>query len=428
MPAVAANAPSLWDGMEVIKLDRRGGMSRKRLYLYIDEARITHADGGGGIVAWDSDRIKREKAQMVLSECRLECGYHQGWFYAIKGKERSRLINSHCFSLINDKRSLDVICKTQADANAWIAAISPHLPPPNQLPPCAGRFMRMSESHIRGGTVSLPSGIAVSPITGQLFVCNTGCDNVLVFDRQGECVAVWGRRGSDDSCLSGPMAVGMGWDEAVCYVCDTGNSRVQVMDVRGSLRESWADQDHRSQPVAITVSPHTHRLYIADQQLRCIQVYTSTGDHLSVVQVAERDCIRIGGIAVSGSGSSGGDSDTGVDQLLWVSNCQYHRIECYDVNTGLFLRSIGSKGAKLGQLFTPRGLAVDVVHGLLYVCDSENHRVVVWDLAHEEWVLEWGREGPEIVEFVKPHGVAVCPLTGLVSVTDTRNNRVQTFY
>ena len=268
-----------------------------------------------------------------------------------------------------------------------------------------------------------PTGVSVSPFTGQLFVCNTAGDNILVFDR-GNCTAVWGRRGSDDKSFNGPSSVGMGWDEAMCYVCDAGNSRVQVLDVGGALRESWADHDHHSQPVAIAVSPHTHRLYIADQAMRCIQVYTSTGRHISVIQVAERDCSRIGGVAVSGTGDGGG----GTDDRLWVANTTQHRVECYDIASGVFVRSVGSKGPKLGQLFTPRGVAIDVVHRLLYVCDADNHRLQVWSMEREEWVCEWGREGTEVSEFSKPSGVAVCPLTSLVYVTDTNNNRVQVFY
>lgn len=364
---------------------------------------------------------------MNLNECRLECGYHQGWFSLIRGKERQRLVGSHCFSLLNEKRSLDVICKTQADANAWIAAITPHIAPLTALQPCAGRLMRVCESHIRSGSVKGPTALSVSPVTGQLFVCNTGGDNVLVFDRQGQCTAVWGKRGSDDTCFSSPQAVALGYSDAVCYVGDTGNNRIQVMDVRGALHESWADEDHNSQPVAITVSPHTHRLYIADNALRCIQVYTPEGKHLSIVQVAERDCARIGGIAVVGVGDSG----CGRDEQLWVSNSQQHRIECYDVSSGVWVRSIGVKGGnqgKLGQLFTPKGLAFDVVHRLLYVCDSDNHRVCVYSVDRDEWVSQWGREGSELGDFSKPSGVAVCPLTGLVFVSESKGDRVQCFY
>ena len=416
--SVPTTAPDLFDGMEVIKLDRHGAMSRKRLYLQFDDERQ------GGRVSWDSDRLKKEKAVMLLGECRLECGSNQGWFINIKGKERSRLVSSHCFSLLGEKRSLDIICKTEADANVWIAAISPYLAPLTALPPCTGRLMRMCVSNIKSGALNLPQSISVSPATGQLFVANTGGDNLLVFDRQGVCLAVWGRKGSGDTGFSAPTGVGMAWDEALCYVCDAGNARVQVLDVGGALRESWADQDHHSQPVAVAVSPHTHRLYIADQAMRCVQVYTSAGEHVSLIQVAERDCIRIGGVAVSGTGDSG----EGVDERLWVSNCQHHRVECYDVASGMFVRSIGSKGPKLGHLFTPRGLAFDAVHRLLYVCDADNHRMVVWSVEREEWTVEWGREGQETAEFSKPHGVAVCPLTGLVYVADTRNNRVQVFY
>ena len=423
-PAHAPLAASLEEGMEVIKLDRHGGMKRKRLYLRIDPG--TASSPPAAFVTWDSDRAKKEKAVMAVGECRLECGKHQGWFLHTKAKERARIVSSHCFSLLGEKRSLDIICKTQSDANAWIATLSSYLPSLPSLPAVTGRFLRTFTSTLPQAPLQRPQGVAISPITGEVFVCNTAASQVLVFDRASNTKAVWGRRGCGDDCFDRPSDVGVSYEEAVVYVCDTNNHRVQVLDVRGKLNESWKDDSSAvaSVPAAIHVSGFSGRLYIADQTLHKVQVYASDGTFLSTIGAGhagkeEGELSRIGGVAVWGEGA--------VDHRVYVVNSSAHRVDVFDTR-GEFLMSFGKKGAgKGGKLFTPRGIAIDHVHRVVYVADSDNHRVQYFDL-EGAWLGEWGREGPDPGEFSKPSGIAVCPLTGLVIVADTNNNRMQMFY
>ena len=421
-PASPTSA-ALEDGMEVVKLDRHGGMKRKRIYLRLDPPNPSAPPSAS--VWWDSEKMKKHKAFIAVSECRLELGISQGWFLHIKAKERARLQPSHCFSLLGEKRSLDIVCKTQADASAWIAALSAYLPSLTSLPPVTGRLLRVFGSTLPAVPLQRPMGVAISPITGELFVCSG--DQVLVFDRANSTKAVWGRKGGGegDDSLRRPSDLAVSYDDAIVFVCDTGNGRVQVLDVSGKLKESWRDEssDVPSQPIAIHVSSHTNRLYIADHTLHKVQVYTSEGSFITSIGAGraakqEGELPRLGGVAVWGQ--------DGADLRVFVVNSSAHRVDVFSA-AGQALFSFGKKGAGNGRFFTPKGIAIDQVHRICYVVDSDNHRVCFFNL-EGEFMGEWGREGSELGDFSKPTALAVCPLTGLVYVTDTNNNRIQVFY
>ena len=415
---------ALEDGMEVIKLDRHGGMKRKRVYLRVDAPNPSAPPSAS--VWWDSDKVKKHKAFIAAGECRLELGCSQGWFLHIKAKERAKLQPQHCFSLLGEKRSLDLVCKTQADASAWIAALSPYLPTLASLPPVMeGRLLRVFGSSLPAVPLQRPQGLAISPITGELFVCSG--DQVHVFDRANATKAVWGRKGGGeaDDCLRRPSDLAVSYEDALVFVCDTGNSRVQVLEVSGKLRESWKDSSSAtpSQPVAIHVSGHSNRLYIADHTLHKVQVYTAEGSHITSIGASraakeQGEIARLGGVAVWGQ--------DGADSRVFVVNSSAHRVDVFSAE-GRALFSFGKKGAGKGSFFTPKGIAVDQVHRLVYVADSDNHRVQLFNL-DGEYVGDWGREGSELGDFQKPTGIAVCPLTGLVYVADTNNHRIQVFY
>jgi len=84
----------------------------------------------------------------------------------------------------------------------------------------------------------------------------------------------------------------------------------------------------------------------------------------------------------------------------------------------------GSQGAGDGQLFNPKGVAVDKA-GYIYVVDSGNHRVQRFD-AQGRFIAKWGSQGASPGQFQEPWGIAVDD-GGHVYVADTWNHRVQKF-
>jgi len=88
----------------------------------------------------------------------------------------------------------------------------------------------------------------------------------------------------------------------------------------------------------------------------------------------------------------------------------------------------GSSGTALGQLQSPRGIAVGP-EGFIYVADSGNHRIQKFT-PNGQAVAAWGRESTVETEtgapqgFLEPWDVAVAP-DGAIYVADTWNHRIQ---
>jgi tripartite motif-containing protein 71 len=87
------------------------------------------------------------------------------------------------------------------------------------------------------------------------------------------------------------------------------------------------------------------------------------------------------------------------------------------------------QGAGLGQLNSPRGIAVDA-QGRVYVADLGNDRVAVFN-ADGSPAFNFGKKGETAPkskpgEFNEPSGVAVAP-DGTVYVADAWNGRIQSF-
>jgi len=118
-----------------------------------------------------------------------------------------------------------------------------------------------------------------------------------------------------------------------------------------------------------------------------------------------------GGIAFDGEGN------------LVVADGGNHRIQVLRYTDGALLRTIGSFGARNGQLNKPWGLAFDGA-GNLIVCERGGHRVQVLryiDGAHVSTIGSWGSGNGQ---FEHPTGIAVDG-EGNVAVFDSENYRVQ---
>ena len=87
------------------------------------------------------------------------------------------------------------------------------------------------------------------------------------------------------------------------------------------------------------------------------------------------------------------------------------------------LLSIGTRGAKNGQLDFPSGLAVDLDDNI-YVADKENHRVQKFT-SEGKFVAAAGSHGNQDLQFMSPSGLAFDKVMQTLYVCDQLNNRVQ---
>ncbi|MCP4251159.1 MAG: hypothetical protein GY778_29325, partial [bacterium] len=82
-----------------------------------------------------------------------------------------------------------------------------------------------------------PNDLAVHPVTGEVYVANSGGHNVLVFDgTTGLIVGGWGVAGSGLSEFQAPQAIAIDANLDHVIVADVDNYRVQVFDTAGALQ------------------------------------------------------------------------------------------------------------------------------------------------------------------------------------------------
>ena len=78
-----------------------------------------------------------------------------------------------------------------------------------------------------------PTGLAVDPGNGRVFVADTNEHNIKVFDETGKLVQIIGQVGKEPGEFNAPTDLAFVGDKL--YVTDTFNARVQVFDKKGQF-------------------------------------------------------------------------------------------------------------------------------------------------------------------------------------------------
>ena len=117
------------------------------------------------------------------------------------------------------------------------------------------------------------------------------------------------------------------------------------------------------------------------------------------------------GVAVDGEGN------------ILVADCNNHRIQKFTKH-GEFLQAVGSKGSGRLHFVYPKDIVVNPITKMVYVVDAKHHvQVLNSDLT---FFKNFGTHGQGRRQFSDPHGIA-CDSTGKVYVADTGNHRIQVF-
>jgi hypothetical protein len=89
--------------------------------------------------------------------------------------------------------------------------------------------------------LNLPADIAVNPANGDIYIADGyGNHRIVVFDRNGQYLRQWGSPGTGPGQFSPPGGAHphcVVLNQGLLYVCDRGNSRIQVFDPMGDLKE-----------------------------------------------------------------------------------------------------------------------------------------------------------------------------------------------
>lgn len=223
------------------------------------------------------------------------------------------------------------------------------------------------------GQFHTPNGIAVHPITGNVFVADALNDRIQEFTPLGVFVSKFGSDGSGNGQFSTPRGLAFSPDGTKLYVSDTGNSRIQMFVESTTISFGSGDTNfHNPKYIDICRS----------------------------------------------------------ENLLFVSDTGNSRVSVWDIaSTPTFAYTFGgSVGSGDGQfgLLGPGRLAVSADCSYVYVCDPSNDRVQQFTGAGE-FVRVLGASGTGNGQFQNPSGVAISPTTNNVLIGDSTRNIVQEF-
>ncbi len=287
-----------------------------------------------------------------------------------------------------------------------------------------------------------PSGIAFDG-SGNVYVCDGagnvwtgggGNHRVQVFDSAGNYLNTIGETGvpgSDNSHFSGPLHIAIDTSDHL-YVTDTGNHRVQILDVSNPLSptyiatigvtgESGSDTAHLSSPAGVAVD--SSYIYVADTYNHRIQLF-----HRSTKTYA--DTVGSGWGTTNSQFNTPSDVAVDAEGKIYVADCINTRVQLFN-SSGVYMHTYGTTGVPYltdnYHYSWPSGVAVGA-SGSIYVTEEQGRRLLKLSATGEpRWsVGEPGVGGDDNGHFQGPADV-VLDRTGRVYVVDSWNNRVQVF-
>ncbi len=238
------------------------------------------------------------------------------------------------------------------------------------------------------GPLSLPSDVEIGP-QGRVWVVDSGNHRLVAFDPNGGFLFTVGGPGQGNGQMQGPLGLGIDKTGNV-YVADAGNFRIQIFSRKGEFVATLPLKDENGPLRPADVA-------IGDEG----QLYVTANTRHKVVKLASD------GTALTSWGSEGVSQGefrypaTIVvrNGLVYVVDVLNTRIQIFD-ETGQYQYQIGEWGVGAGQLFRPKGIAIDG-SGRVYVSDSYMDLIQVYGSGYKfDHVI--GEEG-KVQQFTGTH-------------------------
>lgn len=286
---------------------------------------------------------------------------------------------------------------------------------------------------------NFPAGIAINPLSGNVYVVDAGNNRVHAFNATGSYLTGWGcATANTTACSSGSLTGQFNhpFFDAVdssgnVYVTDQSNNRVQKFASNGTFILAWGSSGsfagEFSSPKGIAAN-QAGDLYVVDSGNERVQKFASNGTFL-----AAWGCPFANSTACT-AGSSGGSftNPLGIAadtfDNVYVTDTGNNRVEKF-TSAGTFIGAFGCAlanqtscgiGSGDGAFSVPTGVAVDS-SGSVYVADYGNSLIQKF-YGNGTYITQWGP--PNIGH---PEGLAVNQFSGNVYVTDVSNEDVEIF-
>ena len=205
-----------------------------------------------------------------------------------------------------------------------------------------------------------PSGVSLDK-DGNIYVTDSNGDTLFKFNKEGECVQVLQKSGSQPGELNFPGGVKYINDKL--FVCERWNHRVQVLDTNlkfiHSFGQKGTGRGQFNMPQNV-VQDKAGNLYVTDYNNR-VQVFSCEGQFLST-------------FCEKGTASKKLDKPIGIcfdacSDFVFVSE--------WDVGCVSVFKPSGEFVTSFGELNKPPGIAVDE-DGFVYVCEHSTNKITVY--------------------------------------------------
>ena len=356
--------------------------------------------------------------------------------------------------------------------------------------------LEFGSSGTSDGKFKGPAGLALDTGSNKLYVVDTENDRIQIIGVDGDCdsnddeyledaicfVDEFGGQGTDNGKFSSPTAVVLDTSNNLLYVADSGNDRIQIIDVEGScsgaaeLGDNGNDEvcfidtfgtngirdGEFNEPSGLALDTTSDYLYVADTDNNRIQIIDVDGN----CNATDDDYIADDICFVDEFGTNGDDegefkSPNGLalhtdSDILFIADTDNNRIQIIDVegncsgaaqladedNDICFEDEFGGSGTGDGKFKDPLGLTLDVSSGFLYVADTDNERIQIIDVegncsgtdklaesGNDDVCFEekFGKNGDGEEEFKVPSALVVDSSEDLLFIADSGNNRIQIF-
>jgi tripartite motif-containing protein 71 len=276
------------------------------------------------------------------------------------------------------------------------------------------------------GQFHFPEGIAVDPSDGDVYVTDAFNNRVEKFGRTGSFIWQFGSAGSGDGQFSMPIGIAVDAATGSVYVADSNNDRVEKFDTSGAFESRFGSSGTGNgqfvAPRGVAVDPADGSVYVVDYSTNRVEKFDPSGAYQSQVGCATGAC--------SQSAAPGGlnlPTDVALDPSdgsILVADSFNIRAELFSAS-GSYLAQFGNSGTAPGQFSQTQAVAFDPVDGSFYVLDLSGR------VEHFRWpgaYLEtFGSLGTGNGQFSGAEGAAVQPGDHSVLVADSNGNRVERF-
>jgi sugar lactone lactonase YvrE len=290
-------------------------------------------------------------------------------------------------------------------------------PTPAAIPAYSSSF---GTSGTGNGQFTRPGSMAIDA-QGNLWVVDSNDNRLEEFKEGGSYASLIHPEASSKCALSRPTGVAIN-AAGNLWVTDSGDKRVVELSPAGACLGEFGGAGTAggkfagSGPEAIAIDYHGN-IWVADTYGGRLEKFSETGVFIRSVATKGKGAEQLGqpdGVAIAPGGN------------VFVTDWEDDKVAEYGEG-GKFIRQFGSQGSEPGQLQNPTGIAVDS-RGDVWVPDQNNGRVEEFNQAGE-YLGRFGAKGTGAGQFELSYPTGIATDTkGNIWVTDAGDNRVERWF